>query len=79
MFLISKPAPSNYKRQASAMSWQAIHSTKATNLVDDPAKRTAGVRAGEDILVHEKAPDKVFKLPRGTDTGNLENEDAVVI
>ena len=79
MFLTSKPALSNYKRQEPAMSWQAIQSTRFTDLVDDPAKRAARVRTGEDVLVHEEAPDKVFKLPRGAYAGDLEDEDAVII
>ena len=49
------------------------------HLVDDPAEGTRGVRTGEDVLVHEEAPNEILILPRGTDTGDLENEDAVVV
>jgi hypothetical protein len=46
---------------------------------DDPTKGTRCISAREDVFVHEEAPNKVFVLPRGTDTGDLENEDAVVV
>jgi hypothetical protein len=51
----------------------------AFELGDDPAERARGVSAGENVLVHEEAPDKIFVLPGRADTGNLEDEDAVVI
>ncbi len=48
-------------------------------LIDDPAERAGGVGAGEDVLVHEETPDEVLVLPGGTETGDLEDEDAVVV
>ena len=49
------------------------------NLVDDPTKGARGVRTGEDILVHEEAPDEVFVLPRRTDAGDLEDKETIVL
>lgn len=53
--------------------------TSALELVDGPAKRSTSVRAGEDVLVHEKTPDKVLVLPRLAETSVLHVEDTIVI
>ena len=49
------------------------------DLVDDPADGAGGIGTGEDVFVHEETPDEVFVLPALTDTGDLEEEDAVVV
>ncbi|KAG6855194.1 hypothetical protein H0H87_006982 [Tephrocybe sp. NHM501043] len=38
-----------------------------------------GVRAGGDVLVQEQTPDEVLELPRGVDTRELEDEQAIVV
>jgi hypothetical protein len=53
--------------------------TGTLELCYDPAKGARGIGTREDIFVHEQAPDKVFVLPRRTNTSDLENEDAVII
>lgn len=52
--------------------------TSSLEFVDEPKQRRRGVGAGEDVLVHEETPDEVFILPRFSQAGNLEKEDAVV-
>ena len=52
---------------------------RSLDLAHDPAERARRVRAGEDVLVNEQAPDEVLVLPVGTDTSDLEDEDAVVV
>jgi hypothetical protein len=53
--------------------------TSALKLSYDPAKGARGIGTRKDVFVHKKTPDKIFVLPRRTDTGDLENEYAVVI
>jgi hypothetical protein len=53
--------------------------TGTLELCDDPAKGARGIGPREYIFVHEQAPDKVFVLPGGTNTSDLENEDAVIV
>ena len=48
-------------------------------LIHEPAQRRRRVRAGEDVLVHEEAPDQVLVLPAFADAGDLQKEDAVII
>jgi hypothetical protein len=48
-------------------------------LVYDPAQRTRSVSAGEDILVHEKAPNEILVLPGGAKTRDLENKNTIVV
>ena len=48
-------------------------------LINKPAKRGGGVGTGEDVFVHEDAPDEIFVLPGATETGDLEEEDTIVI
>lgn len=49
------------------------------NLFDDPPEGARRVGTREDILVHEEAPDEVLVLPGGAETGDLEDEDTVVV
>lgn len=51
----------------------------ALELVDDPAKGAGCVSAGEDVLVHEETPGEILELPGLAKTGDLEEEDAVVV
>lgn len=51
----------------------------AFQLIHEPAQRRRRVRAGEDVLVHEQAPDQVLVLPGFADAGDLQEEDAVVV
>jgi len=48
-------------------------------LVDDEAKRSGSVSTGEDVLVHEQTPDKVLVLPALPETGDLEEEDTIIV
>lgn len=48
-------------------------------LIDKPPQRRARVRAGEDVLVHEQAPDQIFILPALAQPRDLQEEDAVVV
>lgn len=48
------------------------------HLRDDPAKTAARIRTGEDVLVHEQAPDQIFKVPRLPEPSNLEEENTVI-
>jgi len=48
-------------------------------LVDEPAKRGRGIGARKDVFVHEETPDKILILPALTQTGNLKEEDTIVI
>lgn len=50
-----------------------------TNLADNPVQSARSISTGEDIFVHEQAPDKVLVLPDGADTGNLEEENTIVV
>lgn len=52
---------------------------RKTNLVDDPTKGAGGIGTGENVLVHEETPDEVLELPWGTDAGDLEDKNAIVI
>jgi hypothetical protein len=47
--------------------------------VNEPPKRGRSVSSREDVFVHEKSPNEVLILPASTKTGNLEEEDAVII
>lgn len=47
--------------------------------VNEPAERGRGIGAGEDVLVHEKTPDEILKLPVLTETSNLQEEDTIVV
>ena len=51
----------------------------AFQLVHEPAQRRRRVRAGEDVLVHEEAPNQILVLPAFADAGDLQEEDAVVV
>lgn len=51
----------------------------AFKLVDDPAEGCRGVSAWEHVLVHEKTPCEILKLPLLAETGDLEEEDTIVI
>jgi len=53
--------------------------TGSLDLVNDPTKRARGICTGEDVLVHEKTPNKVLILPSRTNASDLKDEDAVVI
>ena len=56
------------------------HWTKTeTNLADDPVQSARGISTGEDIFVHEQAPNEVLVLPDGADTSNLEEKDTIVV
>ena len=52
---------------------------RTLEFVDHVSQRGAGVCAGEDVFVHEQAPDQVFVLPVFPQPGDLEVEDAVVV
>lgn len=52
---------------------------KAFYLSNDPVQRAARISTGEDVFIHEQAPDKIFVLPNGADARDLEEEDAIVI
>lgn len=47
--------------------------------VHDETKRGTGISTGEDVLVHEKTPDKVLVLPRLAETSDLQEESTVVV
>ena len=49
------------------------------DLGHDPPERARRVRAREDVLVHEQAPDEVLVLPRRAEARDLEQENAVVV
>ena len=51
----------------------------AFQLIHKPAQRRRRVRAGEDVFVHEEAPNQVLELPGFADPGDLQKEDAVVV
>lgn len=51
----------------------------ALQFVDEPAQRSGRVGTWEDVLVHEKTPNKVFVLPRLSKTSNLQEEHTVVV
>lgn len=53
--------------------------TRAFQFIHEPAQRRGRVRPGEDVLVHEEAPDEVLVLPAFPDAGDLQEEDAVVV
>ena len=53
--------------------------TSALKLVDDPAERCRSVGTREDVLVHEKTPCEILKLPLLAETSDLEEENTVVI
>lgn len=48
-------------------------------VVDEKTKRRGGISTWEDVSVHEKTPDEVLVLPGLTKTGDLQEEDSVVI
>lgn len=48
-------------------------------LVHEPTQWCTCVRTREDVLIHEKPPDEVLVLPRLPKTGDLEEEDTVVV
>ena len=49
------------------------------DLGDDPTERAGRIRTGENVFVHEEAPNEILILPWGTDAGDLEHKDAVVL
>lgn len=53
--------------------------TSSLNLRHDPAERAGGVSTGEDVFVHEETPNEILILPVGTKTGDLEDEDTVIV
>lgn len=53
--------------------------TGAFQLIHNESQRCAGVCAGEDVLVHEETPDQILVLPRFAQTGDLQEEDTVII
>ena len=48
-------------------------------LINKPAKRGRSVGTGEDIFVHEEAPDEILVLPGAAQTSDLEEEDTIII
>ena len=54
---------------------------KASSLksVDDESKRSASIGARENVLVHEKTPDKILVLPGLAETSNLQEENTVIV
>lgn len=53
--------------------------TSGLQLCNDPAQGARSVSAGEDILVHEKAPNEILVLPRRANACDLENENTIVV
>ena len=51
----------------------------ALEAADEEPKRRAGVGAGEDVLVHEQAPNQVLVLPAAAQARDLQKEHAVII
>lgn len=51
----------------------------ALERVDEPAEGGRGIGTGEDVFVHEQTPDEVLVLPRLSETGNLQEEDTIVV
>lgn len=51
----------------------------ALDSVNDESERSASVGAGEDVLVHEKAPDEILVLPKLAQTSHLQEENTVII
>lgn len=51
----------------------------ALESVDEESKRSRGVSTREDILVHEKTPCEILILPALAKTGDLEEEDTLII
>lgn len=52
---------------------------RAFQFIHEPAQRRRRVRPGEDVFVHEEAPDEVLVLPAFAYAGDLQEEDAVVV
>ena len=44
-----------------------------------PTKRAAGISTREDVLVHEQTPDQILVLPALTETGNLKDEETIIV
>lgn len=51
----------------------------ALELVHNEAQRSTGISTGEDVLVHEQAPDEVLVLPGLAETSYLQEKDTVVL
>eukprot|EP00123_Amoebidium_parasiticum_P022378 comp8624_c0_seq1/m.3914 comp8624_c0_seq1/g.3914 ORF comp8624_c0_seq1/g.3914 comp8624_c0_seq1/m.3914 type:complete len:454 (+) comp8624_c0_seq1:695-2056(+) len=49
------------------------------NLVHNKPEGAGGVSSREDVSAHKDAPDKVLEAPGGTQAGNLQVEEAVVL
>lgn len=49
------------------------------DLVDDPSEGARSIRTGEDVLVHEQAPDQIFILPGRSESSDLQDEDSVIV
>jgi hypothetical protein len=47
--------------------------------VDDEAEGSRSVSTGEDVFVHEQTPGEVLELPCLAETGDLQEEDTVVL
>ena len=70
VFQLKDPGVSKNKRDG----W-----TPRTRLSNDPVKSTARISTGEDVFVHEQAPNEILVLPHGPNAGDLEQENAVVV
>ena len=51
----------------------------ALERIHEPAQRRRRVGAGEDVFVHEQAPDQILVLPAFAQTRDLQEEDPVVV
>ena len=47
--------------------------------VDDESKRSASVGTRENVLVHEKTPDKILILPGLAETSDLKEENTIIV
>lgn len=76
---VSVPAPES-SRVVNANGVDALDlEAGALELVDNPAKRSGSVGAGEDVLGHEQTPDEILVLPGLSQTSVLQEEDTIVV
>lgn len=53
--------------------------TSALELLDNPVQGHGSISTREDVLGHEETPDEILVLPSSTETGNLEEEETVIV
>lgn len=82
-FLVADPVAVPSPQRSGVVHTDSVDSldlkTGTLQAVDDEVERRGSVGTGEDVLVHEQAPDEVLVLPRLTQTGHLNVEDTIVV